>query len=207
MTSSRQSMKNKQLARTGEWAATIGSSAGTICRYCNPFSLRRILSPSKRAMLAGVLTVSVACSSVQPADDYQYRAPVDETSAIYTMDEESADAVAVLEQMIKGANAHETGTADSPAAVGLTAITSSSAVGSQPAGQSESSSVRVASVASTGAAAPAAQQFFTSGSGASAADAESRIVSAMNALASIASGSNGQGSGYSFGCFYSKTFS
>ncbi|MDA1298148.1 MAG: hypothetical protein O3B04_09165 [Chloroflexi bacterium] len=150
--------------------------------------------------MAGILTVSVACSSVQPADHYQFMAPSDEQSAIYMLDDDGDGAATLLQQLVDDASASGYSVSDVSANSGNdgngSGITLSRSADGNLFPQAPDSSLQGVVAARpagapSGAAEPVKQQFFTSGSGGSAAEAEARIVSAMSALANVAAVSSG----------------
>lgn len=204
MSSSRWSIENSRLASSGEWAGTMltagRDSARSLCRFYNPSSVRRAFSPSRRAVMAGILTVSVACSSVQPADHYQFMAPSDDQSAIYMVDDDGDGAATLLQQLVDDASASGHNASDVSANSGNdgngSGITLSRSADGNLFSQATDSPLQGVVAARpagapSGAAEPVKQQFFTSGSGGSAAEAEARIVSAMSALANVAAVSSG----------------
>ncbi len=157
---------------TGAVVQLVRETVSSYCRFCSPGSIRKAVSlgfaPSKRVLLAGVLTVSVACSSVQPASEYQRQQPVNEAPVLYAIDDEDFEKSAVVSRALMSA------VADSEpevVALPLASLTT-------PQTQSEP----------TAPVEPGAQQFFTAKSGVASNESNVKLASAMTGIINVANG-------------------
>jgi hypothetical protein len=163
-------------------------------------------SPAVRITLAGILIMSVACTSRQEAGEYHYMSPEDEQATVLmTDDEQGKAAVVALKDMM--VDMHGFGTTDSyaePQTLSSTALPSISssqesgipmfgAAGDAPIDEPAEATVAVVvpgPVTSTAQSKTSISLSATSGS--SNAQSQIQLVSAMNIIASMASGASAQ---------------